>query len=117
MAELVKKQGKTVVQTYRLGEGTQHLGRAAGNHIQIEDSSVSSHHADIVAKPSPYRIGRREYFIVDCNSRHGLFVNGDRQTHRRLKHGDRIQIGKQKFDFVDDPRDAGDQTIIKKPDQ
>lgn len=115
MAELVKKRGKTAVQTYRLGEGTQRIGRATNNHIQIQDSSVSSHHADVVAKPSPYRIGKREYFIVDCNSRHGVFVNGDRQTHRRLKHGDRIQIGNQKFDFVDGPRDSGDQTIIKKP--
>lgn len=105
------------MQTYRLGEGTQHIGRATDNHIQIEDSSVSSHHADVVAKPSPYRIGRREYFIVDCNSRHGVFVNGDRQTHRRLKHGDRIQIGNQKFEFVDERRDSGDQTVVKKPDE
>jgi len=117
MAELVRKLGKSEVQTYRLGEGEQHIGRATDNHIQIQDSAVSSHHADIVGKPSPYQTGRREYFILDRGSRNGVFINGDRQTHRRLKHGDRIRIGNQKFEFVDDPREAGDQTIIRKPSE
>ena len=117
MAQLVRKMGKSAVQTYPLGDGTHRIGRTDKNEIQVADPSVSSHHAEIVARPGPYLMGRNEYFIVDCDSRNGVIVNGDRKERHRLKHGDRIRIGNQKFEFVDEREDSGDRTVIKKPDR
>ena len=117
MAQLVKKKGKSTVQAYPLGDGTHRIGRGDNNEIQVTDPSVSNHHAEIVTRPSPYLMGRNEYFIVDCDSRNGVIVNGDRKERHRLKDGDRIRIGNQRFDFVDSRDDSGDRTVIKKPDQ
>ena len=117
MAKLVRKLGKSRVQTYPLDNGKQRIGRASGNEIQLLDPSVSGHHADIVVTPSPYMSGKSDCFIVDRESRNGVIVNGDRHDRCRLKHGDQIRIGNQKLEFIDESSDSGDRTIIKQPDK
>jgi pSer/pThr/pTyr-binding forkhead associated (FHA) protein len=71
---------------YDLPEGTITLGRVAGNDIQIEDSSISSHHAEITV-----RGGR--VFIKDLGSTNGTTINGGEVTESPFKVGDTLMFG------------------------
>ena len=78
-------------EVFRNWEGHLTIGRAPDNTIPLlaEDSSVSAHHARIVAEGD-------SYFVEDLGSTNGTFLNnaklrpGDRQP---LKHGDKIRVG------------------------
>jgi serine phosphatase RsbU (regulator of sigma subunit) len=62
------------------------IGRQADNHVIVRDSRASRNHARIVLEN-----GR--YFIEDCDSRHGTFVNGVRVKRQELKNSDRLEFG------------------------
>jgi serine phosphatase RsbU (regulator of sigma subunit) len=64
------------------------IGRHADNHLILRDSRASRAHAQIVAE-------RGEYFVVDCGSRHGTFLNGKQVTRAALHNSDRIDFGAQ----------------------
>jgi pSer/pThr/pTyr-binding forkhead associated (FHA) protein len=63
------------------------VGRLPDNTIQIDDASVSSHHAQLSL------IGG-EYELKDLNSTNGTYVNGQRISGSHLKPGDAIRFGK-----------------------
>lgn len=73
-----------------LTSGEITLGRAANNHISVNDTTVSSHHARIFT-----------YFCVsyieDLNSTNGTYVNGKRVKKHLLKPGDSVHLGKYQF--------------------
>ncbi len=62
------------------------LGRQADNDIQVLGVSVSRRHAEIVLEGN-------EYFLIDRESKAGCYVNEEKVTRHRLRHGDRIQLG------------------------
>jgi len=64
------------------------IGRVADNTIQIDDPSVSSHHAELDRSGDQYE-------LKDLDSTNGTFLNGEplKGTHL-LQTGDRIQFGK-----------------------
>ena len=64
------------------------IGRHAENHLIIRDTRASRSHARILVEDGAY-------WIEDCKSRHGTFVNGKRITRRALKTSDRIDFGAQ----------------------
>jgi len=72
---------------FELTEPTIRLGRDRANPIQIHDTEVSRHHAEI----------RREdgdnFVICDLNSSNGTFVNGQRIRRQELTSGDQVQVG------------------------
>ena len=63
------------------------IGRLADNILQIDDPSVSSHHAEIV-----YEDG--QYHLRDSGSTNGTFVNGEHLSEAVLRHGDEIRFGR-----------------------
>jgi pSer/pThr/pTyr-binding forkhead associated (FHA) protein len=63
------------------------VGRVPENAIQIDDGSVSSHHAQIV------RVGH-EFEVKDLGSTNGTRVNGQRINEARLVNGSTISFGK-----------------------
>ncbi len=71
---------------HELSEDTATVGRVADNAIQIEDGSVSSHHAEIVFENG-------EYHLNDKGSTNGTFVNGEQVTSAILKDGDHVRFG------------------------
>ena len=73
-----------------LAPGTLDIGRAAGNHIAIDDPAVSQYHARIVTY-------FHESFLLDLNSEHGTFLNGERIIKHSIKEGDEIQFGAHRF--------------------
>jgi len=64
------------------------MGRQADNHLVLRDNRASRTHARIVFEDG-------EYFVEDLNSRHGVFVNGQRITRHKLASSDRIDFGFQ----------------------
>jgi serine phosphatase RsbU (regulator of sigma subunit) len=64
------------------------IGRQGDNHLVLRDNRASRNHARIFTENG-------EYFIEDLNSRHGIFVNGDRVKKHKLADSDRIDFGFQ----------------------
>ena len=66
------------------------IGRDEKNRIAIDQSFVSSRHAIIT------RDDEGSYFIEDCESSNGTFLNNVRlkKEKRYFKDGDKIKIGK-----------------------
>jgi chromosome segregation ATPase len=81
--------------SHSLGRRTR-IGRAAGCELHIDSSSVSRHHALILA-------GTREAIIEDLNSTNGVIVNGRKVTRQVLSDGDILTIGDIQFRYVAKP--------------
>ena len=53
------------------------IGRSPENQLILRDSRISRTHATITREDG-------EYVLIDCDSRHGTFVNGERVNRRAL---------------------------------
>ena len=62
------------------------IGRHADNQLIIRDSRASRAHARIVLENG-------QYWLEDCGSRHGTFLNGQRVTRAALHQSDTIEFG------------------------
>ncbi len=62
------------------------IGRQPDNQLIIRDSRASRTHAHIVLENG-------QYWLEDCGSRHGTFVNGQRVTRAALRKSDTIEFG------------------------
>ncbi|MGA2619151.1 MAG: ATP-binding protein [Thermoguttaceae bacterium] len=71
---------------FELEELILQLGRDSANAVQVHDSEVSRHHAEL-------RRSDRDYAISDLNSSNGTFVNGRRVRQQTLASGDQVQVG------------------------
>ena len=69
------------------------VGRSAESTIQIQDPTVSNHHAIIEERDD-------RYWIVDLKSSNGTFVNGTRITEALIVDGDVIHFGTHKKVFA-----------------
>ncbi len=72
---------------FELIEPIERLGRDPSSTIQIHDTEVSRHHAEI-------RLIDGEYEISDLGSSNGTFVGGQRVRSQRLASGDQLQVGR-----------------------
>ncbi len=87
MAELLLiGEHEQVVRRYPLEKERISIGRAASQDVLLEDSGVSRRHAEII------RVGD-DFYVVDCGSLNGLFVNGRRVVRHLLQDGDLLKIG------------------------
>jgi pSer/pThr/pTyr-binding forkhead associated (FHA) protein len=91
---------------FDLGEERVTIGRLAHNMLQIEELSVSSHHADIFLKA-----GR--YHLHDPGSTNGTFVNGEQITDAILRSGDEVRFGSVEGLFLSEEEAALSQ---RRPD-
>ncbi|HUB34070.1 MAG TPA: SpoIIE family protein phosphatase [Bryobacteraceae bacterium] len=78
-----------------------HIGRHADNQLIIRDSRASRAHAQIVLENG-------DYWLEDCGSLHGTFVNGQRVTRAALRHGDTLEFGARDSYQVIFTRDAAE---------
>ena len=75
--------------SHELIEDVVTIGRIAENTIEIDDASVSSHHAQL-------NLRGNDYIFKDLGSTNGSRVNGQDvvpDEEHRLKDGDRIRVG------------------------
>jgi chromosome segregation ATPase len=92
--ELIRIDGDRSI-SHALGRRTR-IGRAPGCELHIDSSSVSRHHALILA-------GTREAIIEDLNSTNGVILNGRKVTRQVLNDGDILTIGDIQFRYVAKP--------------
>jgi phosphoserine phosphatase RsbU/P len=64
------------------------IGRQGDNNLVLRDNRTSRAHARIVSENG-------DYFVEDLDSRHGVFVNGQRVKRHKLTDADRIDFGFQ----------------------
>ena len=62
------------------------IGRVEDNTFQIAESSVSSHHCEVLLRGS-------DVVIKDLNSTNGTFINGEPITESVLKPGQTLRLG------------------------
>lgn len=78
--------GADGVCTVPLDRDSISIGRQADQHLVLSESFVSRHHALINRLDA-------EYELIDQNSSHGTFVNGERINRVLLRSGDILQFG------------------------
>jgi pSer/pThr/pTyr-binding forkhead associated (FHA) protein len=86
--------------THELTEDVITIGRISDNLIQINDVSVSSHHAEITFTGN-------HHVLRDLNSTNGTRVNDHGFTEGPLRDGDRVRFGKVEGRYAsENPDDA-----------
>ena len=86
--------------SYDLTDDTITIGRLPDNTIQIDDASVSSHHAQLTRADG-------DYVLTDLDSTNGTRVNGKAHTEGRLQDGDAVRFGNIETVYVsENPADA-----------
>jgi two-component system, NtrC family, sensor kinase len=86
-ATLYVIRGRELGKQYVLAARANRIGRDINNDVQLHDTEVSRHHAEISWAESGVE-------LRDLQSSNGCFVNGVRVTKTELKNGDRIQLGR-----------------------
>lgn len=86
------------------------IGRDTSNDISIDDDLVSKEHAILEVVVSPADEGKLEYYLQDLNSTNHTYVNDQRISLYKLKHGDIIRVGINNFKFVDEVSGDLDET-------
>ncbi|HEX4085445.1 MAG TPA: FHA domain-containing protein [Chthoniobacteraceae bacterium] len=86
--------------SHDLTEDVVTIGRVSDNVIQIEDASVSSHHAEI-------KFADGHHILTDLESTNGTRVNGNSFTGGQLCDGDKVRFGKIDARYTsENPEDA-----------
>ena len=89
---------------HELTEDTMTVGRLPDNTLQIEDASVSSHHAELSFENG-------EYHLSDKGSTNGTFVNGEQVTAAILKDGDQVRFGSIETVFAGDAHSSASEPL------
>ncbi len=111
MAVLSQLVDNVVVNTFELSAPATRIGRRPDNDLQIDEISVSGHHARIDAEPNAYLEGTIDYYITDEDSTNGTFINDVRIDERqRLNSYDMVRIGWNLFRFVDEEENSLEKT-------
>lgn len=92
MPALVVVSGPKIGTRFLLTGATQRIGRDSRCDIHLDDTETSRKHAQI-------DLVDNEYVINDLKSSNGTLVNGHLVDSKKLRDGDRIQIGKYVFVF------------------
>jgi pSer/pThr/pTyr-binding forkhead associated (FHA) protein len=100
MPKLIVSMPDGSTASHDLTEDVVTIGRVSDNGIQIEDASVSSHHAEI-----DFTGGH--HILKDLESTNGTRVNGHSFTGGQLHDGDQIRFGKIEARYTsENPEDA-----------
>ncbi|MBK6848448.1 MAG: GGDEF domain-containing protein [Proteobacteria bacterium] len=85
---LIVLKGASVGNVFSLKGDCVAIGRDDTSGVVLADPGVSRRHAEVVCEPDG------SYWLRDCGSRNGTYLNAVRITERTLLHeNDRLQIG------------------------
>jgi hypothetical protein len=91
-ALVIRAGGGRAGESFALDGERLTIGRRPDSDIFLDDVTVSRDHALIVRRAG-------DYFLDDCGSLNGTYVNRQRIESHRLSDGDEVQIGKYKLAF------------------
>jgi hypothetical protein len=90
---VIRAGGGRAGETFPLGGVRLTVGRRPDSDIFLDDITVSRDHALIVRRGD-------DYYLDDCGSLNGTYVNRSRIESHRLADGDELQVGKYKLAFL-----------------
>jgi pSer/pThr/pTyr-binding forkhead associated (FHA) protein len=90
---VIRAGGGRVGETFQLEGDRLSIGRRPESDIFLDDVTVSRDHALLVRRGS-------DYWLDDCGSLNGTYVNRQRVESHRLADGDELQIGKYKLSYL-----------------
>jgi hypothetical protein len=89
---IVPLSGPHQYQTFKLLQGATKLGTGGESHIHINDTYMSTEHAEIVCSAAGF-------ILNDFQSTNGTFVNQKRIASHELVDNDVFTLGKTDFKF------------------
>ncbi len=92
-ALVIRSGGGRAGESFPLENDRMTIGRRPDCDIFLDDVTVSRDHAILVRRGG-------DYFLDDCGSLNGTYVNRSRIESHRLNDGDELQVGKYKLAFL-----------------
>ncbi|MGO9754601.1 MAG: FHA domain-containing protein [Solirubrobacteraceae bacterium] len=90
---VIRSGGGRAGEAFPLSSQRITVGRRPDSDVFLDDVTVSRDHAVIVRRGTGY-------YLDDCGSLNGTYVNRRRIESHRLGDGDELQIGKYKLAFL-----------------
>jgi pSer/pThr/pTyr-binding forkhead associated (FHA) protein len=91
-ALVIRAGGGRVGESFALAGERLTIGRRPDSDVFLDDVTVSRDHALLIRRGD-------DYWLDDCGSLNGTYVNRSRIDSHRLADGDELQIGKYKLSY------------------
>ena len=91
-ALVIRAGGGRVGESFAVDGERMSIGRRPDSDVFLDDVTVSRDHAVLINRGD-------QWFLDDCGSLNGTYVNRSRIESERLEEGDEVQIGKYKLTF------------------
>ena len=91
-ALVIRSGGGRAGESFEVTGERMTIGRRPDSAIFLDDITVSRDHALLVHRGS-------DWYLDDCGSLNGTYVNRERIDSRRLADNDELQVGKYKLVF------------------
>ncbi|WP_320823407.1 FHA domain-containing protein [Reinekea sp.] len=104
MPILMQITNDIVQKQFSLSETTLSIGRGIANDIQLDDKTVSAHHAWLEWHPADDERAHSGYRLIDLKSTNGCFINEEKVLEQDVRHNDIVRIGFIAFRFVDEDK-------------
>jgi pSer/pThr/pTyr-binding forkhead associated (FHA) protein len=91
-ALVIRAGGGRVGESFAVDRERMSIGRRPDAEVFLDDVTVSRDHALLLRRGE-------QWYLDDCGSLNGTYVNRSRIESQRLEEGDEVQIGKYKLTF------------------
>jgi len=91
-ALVIRAGGGRVGESFALASERMSIGRRPDSAVILDDVTVSRDHALLIERAG-------QWYLDDCGSLNGTYVNRSRIESQRLQEGDEVQIGKYKLTY------------------
>jgi len=91
-ALVIRAGGGRAGESFAIDGERMAIGRRPDSEVFLDDITVSRDHALLVNRAG-------QWYLDDCGSLNGTYVNRARIDSHRLEEGDEVQIGKYKLTF------------------
>ena len=91
-ALVIRAGGGRVGESFPVDGERMRIGRRPDSEVFLDDVTVSRDHALLIRRGD-------EWYLDDCGSLNGTYVNRSRIESHHLEEGDEVQIGKYKLTF------------------
>ena len=91
-ALVIRAGGGRVGESFAVDGERMSIGRRPDSEVFLDDVTVSRDHALLIRRGD-------SWYLDDCGSLNGTYVNRSRIESQRLEEGDEVQIGKYKLTF------------------
>ena len=91
-ALVIRAGGGRVGESYGVNGERVSIGRRPDSDVFLDDVTVSRDHAVLIQRAD-------QWYLDDCGSLNGTYVNRSRIESQRLEEGDEVQVGKYKLTY------------------